>query len=402
MFNSKRVRKLSKFFIVTKLILKFQGLSAGAKIVWSILILLVLFLISFGITLGVLKALGKSISSPLSPLSNLKDTTSEKGGSGTNACPLNGLTFNDDQKEKWEKRRPLGVMVENHLDSRPQSGVSRADVVYEAVAEGGITRFLAMYLCQDAGDITPIRSARTYYVDWLSEYDALYSHVGGANTDGPADALEQVRDYGIRDMDQFGLGFPTYWRGSDRFAPHNVHSTTEKLWEAAEKRNWGPQDEEGNRWDENFVIWKFKDDAPSESRRNPTKPLEVDFWEGPDDYDVTWKYDSTTNTYLRFHGQTAHVDALTNEQIAPKVVVIQFQDESSADDGYPGNVHLLYETIGSGSALMFMDGKVIVGEWQKDSRTTRSKFLNESGDEIELNRGQIWIQIVPTGSKVTY
>ena len=95
-------------------------------------------------------------------------------------------------------------------------------------------------------------------------------------------------------------------------------------------------------------------------------------------------------------------EGLTNEQIAPKVVVIQFQDESSADDGYPGNVHLLYETIGSGSALMFMDGKVIVGEWQKDSRTTRSKFLNESGDEIELNRGQIWIQIVPTGSKVTY
>lgn len=346
----------------------------------------------------------KFLKKPISietPFGNLTDITSgTEEGTKDRPCPTNGALYTKGREDQWKERRPLGVMVENHVDARPPVGLSRADVVYEAVAEGGITRFLSIFLCQDAGDIAPVRSARTYFLDWVSEYDAAYAHVGGANTPGPADALGQIRDYGIHDMDQFGLGFPTYWRGTDKLAPHNVHSTTKKLWEAAEKRGYGAEDEKGNRWDKTFVAWKFKDDAALE-KRGDANQVEVPFWTQAPDYTVTWKYDKTTNLYQRFHGQTSQIDPLTKEQFSAKNVIVQFQRERDANDGYPDG-HLLYTTIGSGNALIFIDGKVISGKWQKKDRTSKTIFLDEKGKEVELNRGLTWIQTVPAGNDVEY
>src|SRR3990172_6835138 len=244
---------------------------------------LALYILSAGLSVMVFKRI---LAKPINfntPFGSLSDLTSgDEEGNKDRSCPLNGAMYTKNREETWVKRRPLGVMVENHLDSRPSLGLSRADVIYEAVAEGGITRFLAIFLCQDAGDIAPVRSARTYFLDWVLEYDASYAHVGGANTPGPADALGQIRVYGIRDMDQFGLGFPTYWRGTDKLAPHNVHSTTKKLWEAAEKRGYGPEDDKGNLWEKSFTQWKFKDDAALDARGNPSQ-IEVPFWsQAPD------------------------------------------------------------------------------------------------------------------------
>jgi hypothetical protein len=335
------------------------------------------------------------------PFGSLTDVTSNGDeGMRDRPCPLNGTLYSKKREEQWINRRPLSVMVENHVDARPTLGLSRADVIYEAVAEGGITRFLALYLCQDAGDIAPIRSARTYFVDWVSEYDASYAHVGGANTPGPADALGQIRDFGIRDMDQFGLGFPTYWRGTDKLAPHNVHSTTKKLWEAAEKRGYGKEDEEGTRWDKNFTPWKFKDDASLESRGSGN-PISVPFWGQAPDYTVTWKYDRDANMYRRFHGETAQTDPVTSEQLSAKNVIVQFQVERNANDGYPDG-HLLYTTKGTGRALIFMDGKVQEGKWVKKDRTARTTFVDAKGKEIELNRGLIWIETTPSDNDVSY
>ena len=96
------------------------------------------------------------------------------------------------------------------------------------------------------------------------------------------------------------------------------------------------------------------------------------------------------------------MDLNNNTQLAPRVVVVQFQKESNANDGYPGNVHLLYQTSGSGKALIFQDGNVVEGKWTKASRTGRSKYVDSKGKEVEFSRGQIWIQTVPEGSKVSY
>ena len=349
-------------------------------------------------------AFNKFLKNPINiqtPFGNLTDVTSgAEEGTKDKPCPLNGVMYTKSREDQWQKRRPLGVMVENHVDARPQLGLSRADVIYEAVAEGGITRYLVLYLCQDAGDIAPVRSARTYFIDWLSEYSAAYAHVGGANTPGPADALGQIRDYKIDDLDQFGLGFPTYWRGTDKLAPHNVHTTTQKLWAAAEERSFGPKDDKGARWDANFTVWKFKDDAALE-KRGDQKPIVVPFWADQSDYTVTWNYDKNTNLYNRFHGQTAHTDPLTKEQLAAKDVIIQFETERTADDGYPDG-HQLYGTTGNGNALIFQDGTVVKGKWVKTSRTSRTKYVDAQGKEVQLNRGLIWIQTIQVGNSVTY
>lgn len=342
-----------------------------------------------------------NISAPF--IGNLTDVSSgSEEGVKDQPCPLSGAMYTKTRKGQWDQRRPLGVMIENHEDARPVNGWSRADIVYEAVAEGGITRTLSMFYCQDAGDIAPVRSARTYFLDWLSEYSALYAHVGGANTPGPADALGQIREYGILDMDQFGLGFPTYWRGTDKLAPHNVHTTTKKLWEAAKSRGdgWEAKDENGKLWDANFVLWKFKDDAPL-AQRGTQKPIIVPFWSQAPDYAVTWKYDKTTNTYKRYIGGSAQIDSSTKEIVSPKNLVVQFETESDANDGYPDG-HLLYGTTGSGKALFFIDGKVIQGTWNKASRTTRTKYLDSQGQEITFDRGQIWIETIPVGNTVQY
>lgn len=361
----------------------------------------ILYAASTGVSYMVFNSVVKnpvSISTPFGSLTDVSSSTEE--GVKDQACPTNGVMYTKARKDQWQQRRPLGVMIENHVDARPITGLTRSDITYEAVAEGGITRTLNIFLCQDAGDLAPIRSARTYFLDWVSEYDAAYSHVGGANTPGPADALGQIRDYGILDMDQFGLGFPTYWRGTDKLAPHNVHSTTKKLWEAASTRDFGPTNKDGSRWDAKFVQWKFKDDATLE-QRGDAKPITVPFWSQAPDYTVTWKYDKNSNSYQRYIGDTAQVDPATKETMAPKNVIVQLETEKMANDGYPDG-HLLYGTIGSGNALFFIDGKAVKGTWNKKSRTARTIYLDNLGKEINFNRGQIWIQTIPVGNTVTY
>lgn len=362
---------------------------------------IILYALSAGVSYMVFNTFLKKPINISTPFGSLTDVTSTQDeGTKDRPCPLNGALYSKTREDAWNKRRPMAVMVENHTDAKPIIGLSRADIVYEAVAEGGITRQMALYLCQDAGDIAPVRSARTYFVDWLSEYNAPYAHVGGANTPGPANALGQIQDYAIMDMDQFGLGFPTYWRGTDKLAPHNVHTTTKKLWEAADKRGF-TADKDGKRWDATFVKWQFKDDVAADTRGDQ-KPITVPFWASAADYMVTWKYNKATNLYQRFQpSDKAVVDPLTNETVSAKTVIVQFETEKQANDGYPDG-HLLYGTKGSGDALIFMDGKVIKGQWIKKDRTSRTKYIDSKGKEIQLNRGLIWIETTPVENKVDY
>ncbi len=323
----------------------------------------------------------------------------------TESCPLNGSMHTKKAKDAWEQRRPLAVMIENHSEARPQSGLSAADIVYEAVAEGGITRFMALFYCNLSDiQVGPVRSARTYFLDWLGEYDALYAHVGGANTPGPADALSQIIKYEVKDLNQFSIGFPVFWRDYQRLGhpvatEHTMYSTTQKLWAIGEKRGWTATDSAGLKWDQNYASWKFKD---ASANAGQVSKISVNFWESQPDYQVVWTYDSATNTYKRSNGGSAHMDLNNNTQLAPKVVVIQFERESNANDGYPGNVHLLYKTTGSGKALFFQNGTATEGQWTKVSRTSRSKYSDLNGREVEFSPGQIWIQTVPEGSKVSY
>ncbi|OGK14525.1 hypothetical protein A3H80_03200 [Candidatus Roizmanbacteria bacterium RIFCSPLOWO2_02_FULL_37_19] len=343
------------------------------------------------------------------PINGAEVDQAQLTGPKTEECPINGEMLTKEHKKLWENRRPLTVMIENHTDARPQSGLSSADVIYEAVAEGGITRFLAVFYCKDTRFIGPVRSARMYFIDLASGYGAypLYAHVGGANTPGKADALGTLNKLGwanFNDLNQFSIAFPTFYRDYERnpgvATEHTMYSSTSKLWKYAEvNRKLTNVDDENNAWDEDFESWKFQDE---DVVSNPVTKISYDFWSGKQSYSVVWDYSPETKSYLRSHGDgKPHIDKNTKEQLSSKNVIVAFMKESAANDGYPGG-HLLYGTIGQGEALIFQNGEAIEGTWKKPDKESQIRFFDGSGEEIEMVRGQVWVSIVPTGNEVTY
>lgn len=352
------------------------------------------------------------------PIPEPKQASEEEGGRivfddslpKTEVCPTNGVKYSKQQRQWWEKHRPLGVMIENSVDARPQSGLQYADAVYEAIAEGGITRFLTIFYCQDAGQIGPVRSARTYFLDFISEYGEypLYAHVGGANTPGPANALGQITDYGWRfynDLDQFGVPFPVYRRiesinGRPVATEHTMFSNTTELWDyAAEKRKLTNKDEDGVSWDENFNEYEFSEDGTAGG--SAANSVSFEFWDGYKDFAVTWDYDATKKAYIRENGGKPHVDRNTKNQIAAKNVILLFMRESRANDGYEGNLHMLYGTKGTGRALVFMNGREIDARWSKKDRESRTILTDTSGKEILFVPGLMWFEIVAPDTEIT-
>lgn len=326
-------------------------------------------------------------------------------GEKTEACPLTGVLYPKDQRAWWESHGPLGVMIENHLDARPQSGIEAADITYEVIAEGGITRTLNIYYCQDAGIVGPVRSARTYFLDFVSEYGEypLYAHVGGANTPGPANALGQINDYGwgsYNDLSQFSIGFPTFKRDESRLGrevatEHTMYSVTTKLWDVGKERGLTNVDKDGKEWNESFTSYSFNSKPVV-----GTKAQVIDIpWDYPD-YSVTWTYDPKTNVYLRKNGGDPHMDRNTKKQLSTTNVVVLFMKESHANDGYENNAHMLYGTKGSGDALVFVGGKEIEATWEKADRQAHLSLTDSSGQEIKFNPGKIWFEVQAIGADV--
>ncbi|OGG25351.1 hypothetical protein A3A59_05205 [Candidatus Gottesmanbacteria bacterium RIFCSPLOWO2_01_FULL_42_10] len=378
-----------------------------------VIVAIALYLVSTGLSYGIFKSIKGNRPATVSPIPSGGKFVVDPSLPRTEVCPLNGQKFTEQERKIWETRRPLAVMIENHAEARPQSGLSYADIVYETVAEGGITRFMGVFYCGVAAyniGLAPVRSARTYFLDWVSEYDALYNHVGGAGncSDGTVDerakALCQIDKYGIKDMDQFSIPFPICYRNYDRLdhpvaTEHTMVCFSDKLYELAAKRKWTNVDEDDVAWDKNYQAWKFKDEA-KEGERGTTASISFVHWAGYEaEYGVQWNYDSTTNSYKRLNGGQPHLDLETKEQLTAKSIAIQFAKETVGVDEH---AHLLYGTIGSGKALVFQDGKVTVGTWKKSSRTARTLFFDETGKEIAFNRGQTWIEIVSLDTKVSY
>ncbi len=328
--------------------------------------------------------------------------------------PVNGVLYTESQAEIFMNRRPLAIMVNNHVDARPQFGLTEADLIYEAVAEGGITRFLALYHAQDTEKVGPVRSARIYYQDWAAEFNAWYAHWGGAvMTDDDrahqetldyqftchpeADSYAKINQIGLPSLDQMWLGNTAYWRDNSRAvsSEHTGFTSTQKL------LNEAPNRYPGESWQnfEPFGTWLFKQDLP-EADRPSTGAFEIYFWEGYADYDVRWEYDPATNEYVRYQGEERQIDATNDREVRAKNIIVQFTDQSFFGDK---KGHLKYETVGVGKAKVFLDGKVIDTQWQKPTIRGRTRYFEDTtGEEIKFNRGQIWIEIIPTGNEIVY
>lgn len=381
-----------------------------------------LFLLATGSSWIIFSSLDKETDSAL-VTSNIGGSRSKiaPGSPKTEECPINGEKFTKEEKSIWEGRRPIAVVIENHADSRPASGLSRADVVYEAVSEGGITRFLAVYYCGAAAEdvkVAPVRSARIYYINWASEYGEkpIFMHIGGANdysgtgtTAKDARALEFLEKIGWRiakgnDFDTtYDSGFPVFWRNYERLGrtvatEHTMMASLDAAYEAAQKRGFTSEDKSGKKWDGSFVKWRFTDDVQSSGVK--AEKISFGFWENAPDYEVEWRYDPQSKKYLRFNGGKEHLDHETKSQLSASSVVILFVSEKGPVDA---NKHMLYTTTGSGKALVFQAGTVTETTWKKDSGPPgRTKFMDKSGKEISFVRGPIWFEAVPLGNQVSY
>jgi hypothetical protein len=345
----------------------------------------------------------------------------------TEECMINGQMFSEPEREIWEDRRPITAIIENHEESRPQSGLSYADVIYEAVAEGGITRFLTVFYCGASAQdirISPIRSARVYFINWAQEYmTPIFTHIGGANNicgncpggvkprgqvSSEADAFSLLNRLGWRSAkgnafdggtnvgypiiirDQYRLGEKAAWE-------HSVVGFTDKIFEEAKERGYGYKDDSGDSWDENFVSWSFSDDKALSSPK--AVEIKFDFWSNKPEYDVSWSYNSQNNNYMRFNGGKEHIDFETKEQLSTKNLLIQFVGEKGpVDEEY----HMIYKTVGTGDIILFQNGDVIKGTWSKKTTNSRTMFYDKNGDEISFVRGKIWIEAVPAGNEITY
>ena len=286
--------------------------------------------------------------------------------------PLTGEKVTD---EAATKQAVTAIMIENSPDARPQSGLKQSGVVYEAIAEGGITRFLTLHQQDKPQLIGPVRSLRMYYVDWLAPYDASVAHVGGS-----AAALTEIRNGSYRDIDQF-FNAGSYWRASDRYAPHNVYTSFDRLDALNQTKGYTSS---------SFTGFTRTDGKPSEAPSASQVTINIS---GPL-YNTSYTYDKATNTYTRFLGGAPHLDR-EDGQIAPAVVIAMKVDMTRVmEDGYRESI----QTIGTGSAVIFQNGTAIEATWHKPDRKTGITFTDSEGKDIPLNRGQTWISAVPNGS----
>ena len=277
-------------------------------------------------------------------------------------------------------RHPLAIMVENHSQARPQVGLEKASIIYEAITEGGITRFLVVYGPYDADKVGPVRSARTYYLDWVSEFNAFYGHCGGNY-----DALEKIKTDNILDLDQFSVGEKAYWREpeSGKAIEHTMFTSTDKLYQVAKENKW-PQ--KGD-----FITLKFREPI-EKAMRTAGQKITIPFSSAA--YEVIWQYDLASNTYLRSMGGEPHRDRISGGQLAASNIIIQQMERWEAPTmiNEPG---WGMKTVGEGVAKVFVEGKEIDGTWEKTERTARTIFYDDQGKEISFVPGQFWIEIVP-------
>jgi hypothetical protein len=291
--------------------------------------------------------------------------------------PLTGVIVAD---EATTKRQVTAIMIENSPSARPQSGLKDAGIVYEAIAEGGITRFIALYQEARPGLIGPVRSVRPYYVEWAAGYDAAVAHIGGS-----AHALQMIRsgNYGV-DLDQF-FNSGAYWRAADRYAPHNVYTNFDKLDALTASKG---------KTSSIFTGFTRKEDTKAATPN--AKSINVAVSTGA--YTVSYAYDAASNAYVRSEGGAPHVDR-EGGQIMPRVVVaIRVENTTVFEDG----TRQSYQVTGSGQAYIFQDGTVQEATWSKADSKAPLLLKDAAGKDIALNRGQTWITAVAPGKDIAW
>ena len=280
------------------------------------------------------------------------------------------------------QRRVIGVMIDNQAKARPQSGLAQADVVYEILAEGDITRYLALFHSQIPEVIGPVRSLRPYYLEIARGYDAIIVHAGGS----PA-AKEEVDRTGYPSLDGTRSGGPYFYRTDHRKAPHNLYTGRDKLLEGEAKFGY----------DQGYSLPRllFLGEGETVAGEGAVQ-IEVDYLNG---YRVSYEYDEEKGTYTRYVKGTVHSDEQTGEPLTFSNVLVIEADHHILDQAGRRSVDL----ASGGKGYLFQQGKVQEVSWQFVDGLIRPYV---DGREVGLVPGKTWVNIIPDNpglkEKVTF
>lgn len=292
----------------------------------------------------------------------------------------------DEYSLPFEGMRPMAVMIDNEgTRVLPQGGLDKAQIVYEVIVEGGLTRLMPVFWGIEPEMIGPVRSARHYFLDFSMEYDAIYVHYGGSPQAG-ADIKKLKQD----EIDGMYLGPDVFWDlTKDKGNWQDSYTSMEKLKKHAEKKKFHNTAEVKfpftyNKAGEDVV--PAGDNAAAVTLKYPSMTSK-------------YEYDSSSGTYKRFRYGKEHMERVSGKQMTAKNIIVLYVTSWDIKGDYAGRQDM--DTTGSGSGYYITCGKAVKLKWSKESRSSQTKYTLENGDPLVLNRGQTWIQIMPVGAKVT-
>lgn len=293
--------------------------------------------------------------------------------------PLNGRKVPQNVKAQ----RPLCVMFDNYYHARPQASLEMADIMYEILVEGQITRYMGVFQSQEPALIGPVRSARPYFLRLALEYDAYYTHVGGSEA-----AKSDIRTLNIPDIDGLSAPDEVLWREKHRKAPHNTYGSFKSITGWANKMKYKKEYE--------MTSWKFgyesgKKEFQKQANefkiiyKEPTKGDEIGYFSG-------FRYDKDKNHYLRFVNGEPHVDEVSKEQLKASSIIVQRASTKVLDNAGRLSVNL----VSDGEGYYFHNGVMEPITWKKASDSGRTMYYTKDGEELVLFPGVIWVQVIPT------
>lgn len=290
--------------------------------------------------------------------------------------PLSGIYV----EEERINRRPVAIMFDNHHGARWQSGLKDAEIIYEFLVEAPYTRYMGIYLINDPISIGAVRSARPYFITTVLEYDAIYVRVGGS-----PQAKKDVESLKLANIDGMSSSDKVFWRKSHKKMPHNLYTSMEAIRQAQEDRKL--------RMTGEYTPFKFKEDEADIEGGIANKVI-IDYNKSNN---TTYDYDPENKIYIRTKDGKLHIDEIDDTQITAKNIIIQEAKTKVIDNIGRLDIQL----IGEGQGKYITNGKVIDIKWIKKSREAKTLYSTLEGNELILNPGITWIQIVDLNPDIT-
>ncbi|KUO73828.1 MAG: hypothetical protein APF77_04940 [Clostridia bacterium BRH_c25] len=331
--------------------------------------LIVLFLIAVMLSGCAKNTEVANVEPEITPTPTVEPTPTPEPPKGS-PCPLTGVLVED---EGDLKQRPIAVMLDNEYNARPQSGLLEAEIVYEIPVEGNITRYMAIYHHNHTDKIGPVRSARPYFIDKSLEFNAVYVHCGGS-----PQALQDIVTLKVNALNDL-KGSPCFWRSKDRKMPHNLYTSTKLMREVIESNKFN------NKTAPEY--FKFSEEFLNPDGKS-TRAISFNYSKN---YTVGYEYDEKDKLYYRTINGVRLKDKESGKEIATTNIIVEKTTAKVLDDVGRLGVN----NIGKDRGYYLTAGKLMEIEWSKSSRSAKTIYKDLKGNEILMNKGTTWIQVVP-------